>query len=445
MTTKTKTRKTKEVIALPECTSDDPTNHQGDTCPIHEQDEEVLVYTVELPPEPEPYVPKLFELYNLPEDGTENVPDSPNPYYLISRDGLFLHRNLLIGRGLIKQKVMPKILKNLSDGDGEGIFWFKAPKIPTDICASIVSFFRRIYDKQKTEAEVILLLNPKTNEWKVFIPTQEVSAAGVKSVYEPTDIPKGYIVVGTMHSHCNFGAFHSSTDTTDAGEFDGLHITIGYLLREMPDIAAMVMVNKQQFNYKPEIVADFSDLDAAEAPEEWDEYVTVNASLVSGHKPKGYELFDKYKKPEPPKQTAVTVYKPQEITRYPYPSAEHRGSENEYTSFRYSHEDMDLWDAYVKNRYGSMDDDTYDIIRRFDADHWEDSLPDDIVDAIIDSKTIQEKDIDYVCDNLLAGMSLVHWKTLYLAKLADVVTVLHTLGIEVNYQARPRKMTKEDK
>ena len=176
--------------------------------------------------------------------GLESVPDSKFPFYVLASDGLFLHRRNILGRGIVKIKSLPEHFPKLGE---TGWFEFEAPVIPAPLCASIVDFFRRIFEKHHSEAEVILLLNYETNEWSVMVPTQKVSYSGVDSRIDPLKVPEKNLIAGTMHSHCDFGAFHSGVDTGDADDMDGIHFTIGHINSDTPQVASMVSLNKVQF------------------------------------------------------------------------------------------------------------------------------------------------------------------------------------------------------
>lgn len=137
-------------------------------------------------------------------------------------------------------------------------------KFPVDQFRYVMKYFRELYNKHKSEAAVLLMLNQKTKDWQVLFVLQ-CSASGASVVYAQPIIDssnienwqekriieaimkdkvaaafqteiynryndlynKGYRIYGTIHSHCNFGAFHSGTDDHDEKNFDGLHITIG--------------------------------------------------------------------------------------------------------------------------------------------------------------------------------------------------------------------------
>jgi hypothetical protein len=129
----------------------------------------------------------------------------------------------------------------------------------------VMKYFREIYSRHKTEACVVLMLSVEKKQWEVlFVPQLSCSQAAVnyllparsvddvaqndpkihlyKAVFEDDDFKKlmlsardryeqllgdGYRVMGTIHSHSNFSAFHSGVDDNDEENFDGLHITIG--------------------------------------------------------------------------------------------------------------------------------------------------------------------------------------------------------------------------
>lgn len=129
--------------------------------------------------------------------------------------------------------------------------------LPPAILQYCMRYFRDIYDIHKAEAVVLLMLNKHTKEWRVLHVLQ-ISANGSSVNYlHPTSnndeykfreamkdkdareaheevireyhdlLNQGYAIFGTIHSHCNFSAFHSGVDDADETNFTGLHITIG--------------------------------------------------------------------------------------------------------------------------------------------------------------------------------------------------------------------------
>lgn len=147
----------------------------------------------------------------------------------------------------------------------------------------VMKYFRTLYDKYKVEAAVVLMLNTATKDWKVlFVPQVDCSGTAVNylipksktdsfpakqaSLYR--DVFKdekaselmekalqdfnnltnaGYGIFGTIHSHCDFAAFHSGVDDNDEQDFDGIHITIGNVNSGWT-FKSRVMLNRGDFD-----------------------------------------------------------------------------------------------------------------------------------------------------------------------------------------------------
>jgi hypothetical protein len=82
-------------------------------------------------------------------------------------------------------------------------------------------------------------------------PKQRVSGAGIDYDRDSVSL-EGYDLIGTIHSHANFSAFHSGTDHDDETSFDGLHITFGHVASDDFSISASIMSNGQRFYVEPE-------------------------------------------------------------------------------------------------------------------------------------------------------------------------------------------------
>lgn len=238
------------------------------------------------------HLPKEFEW--------DDIPRNPNPFFIPAQEGWFLRKATALGFGTILMDNPPRKLGKL--GFDKGVFEYEAPLVPAELCSQILDFFQRIWEKHHAEAEVILTARieveegiPRIKEWRPFIPTQKVSTTGVESAYDPAHIAKGHQVVGTVHSHCNFGAFHSGTDTNDARGMDGLHMTIGHVDKPRIEVAAMVSVNGMRVNYDWSRVADFNKLGTVTAPKWWDNYVTPSNDVRGEKAPVGMKNFEKFK------------------------------------------------------------------------------------------------------------------------------------------------------
>ena len=134
----------------------------------------------------------------------------------------------------------------------------KINPIPHEIARLALSFFGRVYREHHAESEVQLYYCVRTGAFELVCPTQTVSHGGVAYVREGADLEipgKGtYRRVGTIHSHCDFGAFHSGTDTADEEYEDGLHVTFGHVNQNPFSVVSSVVANGRRFQQDPSTV-----------------------------------------------------------------------------------------------------------------------------------------------------------------------------------------------
>lgn len=192
----------------------------------------------------------------LPEEGT---------YFLVSGNGLWMHKDTGIVRGFVPVDNI-SVLKEL---DAHAHVECSLPKVPARCVWRIKQFFRDVVAKYHAEAEINLYYNKETKDYKIHIPEQTVSTGGVhykRMALTHVDGMENYLRVGTIHSHCDFGAFHSGTDVGDEEDFDGLHCTFGHNDKDEFTIAASVVVNGYRLEVNPMDVLEGIDPAAPEAP-----------------------------------------------------------------------------------------------------------------------------------------------------------------------------------
>jgi len=153
-------------------------------------------------------------------DGIQKIPENSVATYIIG-DKIYLKKKL----GIVESVAPVKKLSFLKPV--ECYAKLHISKIPEKTIVQIIKFFKKVYEMYNSESVVLLYYNEKKKKFKVFIPFQKVGGASVEYVKNETF--KGFILLGTIHSHANFSAFHSGTDDADEQHFDGLHITIGDL------------------------------------------------------------------------------------------------------------------------------------------------------------------------------------------------------------------------
>lgn len=195
-------------------------------------------------------VPKLalFPVY-LYEEGFE--PPKTGTYYLVSKTGIYLHKETKAGNALVPVKGIPWLEEPTLE------FRLKLPKVPALIIGQAWTFFNKVFTKYASESYVTLLYSAKLKEYQLWCPKQKVSFSSVN--YDRTDQPSyedrqtnDWQMVGTIHSHCNFSAYHSGTDEHDESTFDGIHITIGHVDRKQFSLAASIAINEVREKLEPE-------------------------------------------------------------------------------------------------------------------------------------------------------------------------------------------------
>ena len=165
----------------------------------------------------------------------------PLPAFVVARDGLYLRKRSLLGVSQTKVERVAHLPAEREYVD------YALPKVPSDLMARVVGFFRAVYRDQKTEALVLLLL--RAGSFDLVVPEQKVTLASVRFDLVDGDLPAGSRLVGTIHSHGALGAFASSVDEDDEAELDGLHIVVGDLDRR-PSYAAAIVVDGVRFPRK---------------------------------------------------------------------------------------------------------------------------------------------------------------------------------------------------
>jgi len=186
----------------------------------------------------------VFPIYIL-EEGVE-LP-SEGTYYVVAQDGIYLRKET----GLIQATVRVNGISSLEEIVPTANL--RLPKLPPEVVVRALLFFRSIYRQLDSEAVVLLHYSQENRSYRLYCPEQTVSGMSV-SHYDADGRLEGYQLVGSIHSHCDFGAFHSGIDRRDEHDFDGLHITIGRVDQPYFTVSCSVVVNDNRFPTQPEDV-----------------------------------------------------------------------------------------------------------------------------------------------------------------------------------------------
>ena len=191
---------------------------------------------------------------------------APLPAFVVARDGLYLRKRSLLG---VSQTKVGRIAHLPA---GSEFVDYALPRVPADQMARVVGFFRAVYRLQKTEAAVLLVW--RDGVFDLVVPPQKVTSVSVAFDVRDGDVPPGWRVVGSMHSHGAYGAYASTTDEDDEAELDGLHVVVGDLDRRRTGYAAAVVVDGVRFALKAGSLFE-RPRRFVEPPAEWLARVTV--------------------------------------------------------------------------------------------------------------------------------------------------------------------------
>jgi hypothetical protein len=210
-------------------------------------------------------------LHDAPTDRDALPLPSNGPYFVPSKNGYMVHRDFHFGRVLvpIKETTLPEHRPYL---------WPEI-NVPAELIGQAWSFFRAIWHARHSEAMVDITWSPEKG-YRLFCPPQRASSGGVQADRK-LEHYRGQMV-GTIHSHCNFGAFHSGTDTHDADGHDGLHVTLGKNDQDQPEQAIMISVGGLRWDFEPkELWGEVLPL--IPHPRWWEKQVRDPAPHNSGH------------------------------------------------------------------------------------------------------------------------------------------------------------------
>lgn len=182
----------------------------------------------------------LFKTY-FKEENTQ--PPNEDIYYIIASNGIFIHKKVGFISAIVPVEGLPYLYPQKKSAS------LTLPKIPMDLTALSLNFFREVQKEFHAEAVVLIHYNKKKNTYTLDIPEQEVSHARVD--YLSDNRFKDCFLVGSIHSHNNFDAFHSGVDSFDEKHFDGFHITIGDVDKYLPTISASIVINGSRFMSEP--------------------------------------------------------------------------------------------------------------------------------------------------------------------------------------------------
>jgi PRTRC genetic system protein A len=164
----------------------------------------------------------------------ENVPTNcfKKIIYVLDGDGLWEIRKsqLAVFTTLLHRFSIP----GLKSGIREDGFELNIPKIPISFFETIVSFFKKIYEKNSSEVFVQCFYDFDKKDFILFCPEQRVGFASIKYDRD-LEFEKDKVLAFEVHSHASMSAFFSGTDDGDE-KADGFFGVVGKLDKFYPEV-----------------------------------------------------------------------------------------------------------------------------------------------------------------------------------------------------------------
>lgn len=226
---------------------------------------------------------------HLKTDADEPRPVSAPMSYVLSGSGLFIQRHTEFFTSCVPARRWPAEL-----ADQDRFLESRYPKIRRRQFERIVGFFSLIGSASGGEAIVLLYWNRRTRRIEIVVPPQvAIVSRGndgrghpIGLDYEmPLPASPELVPFGDIHSHVQLPAYSSGTDVHDEIHRPGLHIVLGKLHLEPPDIHVEAVVDGERFPLQAEQVIGGYRGRNLRVPEEWRQQVRVEYShgTVAGH------------------------------------------------------------------------------------------------------------------------------------------------------------------
>lgn len=175
--------------------------------------------------------------------------------YLITKNGIMLQKESDSAIATVE-------VNNISAlATVEKKYKLKVDSIPGKVVAIAHKFFARVFKVHGSESALMLLYDNESKEYILRCPKQQVTHGSVNYKFDKfeKEEDKNRIFIGTIHSHCDFSAYHSGIDISDEEYLDGIHITIGHVNTNNPSIESSVVFNGNRFLRNPiELITNIS-------------------------------------------------------------------------------------------------------------------------------------------------------------------------------------------
>ena len=206
-------------------------------------------------------------------------PEGTSTAMLLARNGLWMCRRHAFFTSSVPARHWPAELHA-----HEASFELHHPKIPTGMFERIVGFFGFFADRHTAEAAVLLTWSKRDQSIDLVVPDQLATVGRTRGgecypigvhYQVPNDVGAHRTVIGDVHSHVFDAAYCSSRDQEDEVYRPGLHLVVGRLDRELPELHAEYVVDGMRFPVDPRHVVEGFERRDEVVPTHWIERVQV--------------------------------------------------------------------------------------------------------------------------------------------------------------------------
>ncbi|MHC5211179.1 MAG: hypothetical protein ACYTG2_10715 [Planctomycetota bacterium] len=186
-------------------------------------------------------------------------------HYILSRDGLFLHRSHPFFTSCTPVREWPPELAGC-----QASLVPRFPPLSRGQYELIVGFFSRVAEQHGTEAALLLVWDREQQRARLHVPWQTALLGGLGVRYElPEDLPPHQVVYGDAHCHVDAPAYASNVDVHDEEHAAGLHLVVGRIRSDPPDLHAEVVVDGVRFPIEPSAIVAGYARRRADVPDAW--------------------------------------------------------------------------------------------------------------------------------------------------------------------------------
>ncbi len=206
-----------------------------------------------------------------------DFPQNP-AFYVLASNGMFLCRNTEFFSSCVPARGWPRELPQQRT-----FLKLRYPKIDRRLFELVVGFFWRIYDIHHSEAAIVPIWDRQERRIKLLVPPQQASVTRGYSGrlyandvrYEIPPLQPHQFPLGDIHSHADGPAYASWTDKSDETHRAGLHIVVGRIDRDPPEVHVEAVVDGHRFAVDPESVIEGYQHRRCAVPRKWLDQVKV--------------------------------------------------------------------------------------------------------------------------------------------------------------------------